>query len=120
MMDADGNNVRLLAGHVEYASIDWSPDGTLVSFARLVSGPEEGIFLVDVNTGQVTRVGDLLSFEAGWSSIEFAPDGTRLLVVSGSSSGDTMFTVNLDGTDVHYIHISGDEIYIGRAAWQPI
>jgi Tol biopolymer transport system component len=119
MMDADGANVRLLARRVEYTSSDWSPDGTLVSFSREVEGPEEGIFLVDVTTGQVRRVGDLLSFEAGWGSIEFAPDGTKLLVVSDSSAGDFLFTVNFDGSDVRYVNLCCDEIYFGRAAWQP-
>jgi Tol biopolymer transport system component len=121
MMDADGTHVRGLARRVDYASIDWSPDGTLVSFARLVDGPEQGIFLVDVGTGQVRRVGDLLSYEAGWGSIEFAPDGTKLLVVSDSGYGDFMFTVNLDGSDVQYINLCRcDELYFGRAAWQPV
>ncbi len=120
MMEADGSDVRLLARNIEDTGMDWSPDGSLVSFARLVNEEEEGIFLVDVSTGQVRRVGDLVSYEAGWGSIEFAPDGTRLLVTSDSGNGDEMFTVNLDGSDVHEIHLSGgEEIYFGRAAWQP-
>jgi Tol biopolymer transport system component len=124
MINADGTHLRTLARDVaEGGTIDWSPDGSLVAFVRLLPNFAQGIFLFDVRTGQETRVGDLMSYEAGYNSVEFAPDGSKLLVSSASDIGDYMFTVNLDGSDLQYIDICcpGEEgLYFGQAAWQPL
>ena len=119
VMKADGTMVKALVRDVSYASIDWSPDGSMVCFAAPINEFEEGIFLVNAVTKAVMRVGDLTSFEAGFTSCGFSPDGTRLLVVSASSDFCLLFTVDLDGTDIYYLPTTGDPFF-GKASWQPV
>lgn len=103
LMDANGANVQLLVGDpaAHEQSPLWSPDGRLIAFITLdleaPLGPTGAVFIVDVESGEVTEVdGAYPHGPAVWS-----PDGTRLaLGASGApESGIRIFTVATGALD---------------------
>lgn len=95
LMDADGSNQRqitaLPAGAFEP---DWSPDGNKLAFES-----DWRIHVLDLTTGVVTAVGDVVGFGAVWS-----PTGDRIAFVH-FPDGDPdkprqVATMATDGTDL--------------------
>jgi Tol biopolymer transport system component len=121
VMNVDGTGAhRVLRPVTTDGGVDWSPGGAQLVFSHLLpNGITQGIYLLTLQTGEVTRVGDLESFEAGWGGVEFSPNGRRLLVTSDSSVGDDLFSVALDGTDRRDIPVVGS-VYFGPGSWQPL
>lgn len=81
--DADGSAARQLTragaplgGHAAPA---WSPDGRFVAFAVFEGGPSNGLWIVDVLSGETTR---LHQRQAVYESV-FAPDGSAVFVAGG-------------------------------------
>jgi dipeptidyl aminopeptidase/acylaminoacyl peptidase len=61
----------------------WSPDGTRLAFIRKMEGEEARVAVIPLGGGEVTLVS---TFEHGVEAIEWAPDGSSLLVVAVTSS----------------------------------
>jgi Tol biopolymer transport system component len=122
VMNVDGTGAHLvLRGVTTDGGVDWSPGGAQLVFSHLLpNGITQGIYLLTLQMGEVTRVGDLESFEAGWGGVEFSPNGRRLLVTSDSDVGDDLFSVALDGTDRRDIVVGGLDYYFGPGSWQPL
>jgi hypothetical protein len=86
----DGSGVHQVTNHTtDVISPAWSPDGTLIAYQA-----SEGLFVLDVATGESTQVLDL----PGASGPQFKPDGLSLLYTFPSSGDDHQLSiVPLDG-----------------------
>jgi Tol biopolymer transport system component len=87
----------------------WSPDGT-----RLAVASSGQLFVVDVETGAVTEIGEKLNeqYVHPLTSASWSPDGTRIAF----SNGVQVIVVNPDGTDPIVIGGGRDT---GQIAWSP-
>lgn len=105
VMDADGNNQRMLKDFPFGSSLSamqepiWSPDGSKFAFWCIRSGlGEEGtdIYVMDADGTNVKRLTDSPAYdlEARWS-----PDGTRILFNSDRSGDDELHIMNADGSN---------------------
>ncbi len=93
-MDSDGSEVDQITNLNNMGGrSSWSPDGTKIAFYR---GPEgdHNIYIVDVNTKDVTRVtsgGDNLG--PSWS-----PDGNWIAFTSFRDGNNEIYIIHPDGT----------------------
>ncbi len=107
------------------ASLDnlaWSPDGLKLAFTGAQTGPSADLYLLDVDTGQLTRLTDESSqaTRPRWS-----PEGSAILysglnsLGTGAGFGMTgVWAVSLDGSDPVPLDMpknSGDERHLGWA-----
>ena len=126
--DPDGSNVRRLTSQI-WISTDkpptWSPDGRFIAFSA-ESGPnkeDERLFVVEIATGAVTRVGpdrpiDVRSFFPSWS-----PDGNWIAFIgvphSNASGGDTgLWVVRPNGLEQHRLPTSPG-VELAQPQWAP-
>jgi Tol biopolymer transport system component len=88
----DGGGIRQIKHDARFVtSPAWSPDGT-----RIAYGDPPGLFVLDVATGESTRIttATLTPFGAG---LQFTPDGSSLLYTSGSEQNPVLRTVPVAG-----------------------
>src|SRR5438477_496855 len=93
LCDRDGGNARQLTGDepvpADYNFPQWSPDGKTIAAQRPNhNGMQSQLALIDVVTGQQTRVGPEAGVVAVWS---WSPGGDRIIY-----SGDTHQTYQTD------------------------
>ncbi len=114
VMNADGSNQRLLLRtELDVVAHSWSPNGRRMTY--LVS--DDGVYLASQamggGGGSVTFKGDLGDhFEEG-RSLEWSPDGTRLLVIGERDGVAWVATTDLDGADVRLLRTAEE------ARWLP-
>lgn len=88
----DGTGVRQVTHDPTRASSPaWSPDGTMIAYKA-----SEGVFVVDVQTGESTPVVDS-GRDGPNSKPQFTPDGSSLLYTDGSSSRGVLRTIPIGG-----------------------
>jgi Tol biopolymer transport system component len=83
-MDASGDNVRVLLSNVR-GGVHWQPRGGLLSFGSKYKDTE-GVFVVDVDTLQVTRV---------WphaAAHDWSPDGKQMAIIDRAKQDDIELT----------------------------
>ena len=86
--DADGRNERNLTRHPAFDGWpSWSPDGHAIVFAsaRLDRPRAAGLFVVDVESGAVRRIGDP---QRSYAQPRFAPDGRSVWAYDASEFTD--------------------------------
>jgi WD40-like Beta Propeller Repeat len=114
-----------------WAGLAWSPDGKSIAAADSLRKPhiiDEGVFVVDVATGDVT---DAIPVEGtfGVYDVEWAPDSDRLAVLYHPTDPPTagLMTIAADGSDERSIalcenHVDADGLCTtngGSVAWSP-
>jgi Tol biopolymer transport system component len=78
----DGTGVRQITDETTGAIRPaWSPDGTSIAFQE---GTTSNIFVLDLDTGQITRVAD--ESPIGHDGLQFTPDGSSILFTGGSNA----------------------------------
>lgn len=103
LMNADGTNQRPLLGPgtVAIGSLAFSKDGTKIAYVASEGGNKE-IYLIPVNGVTQDNVGTLLKrltnnatddFSVNWS-----PDGSKLLFASMRDGNSELYSMNPDGT----------------------
>jgi hypothetical protein len=114
VLDLDHSTVLpLTSGANDDDSPRWSPDRTRIAFLRGGDASSAGIWVMNANGSQQTRVSPV-----NYSGITWSADGTRLLVISG----DTLRTVSADGSgavDVGIMSLSPGLACLADPAWSP-
>jgi hypothetical protein len=108
----DGTGVRQMTHDPTGATWPaWSPDGTMIAYARVGTEGTWGLYVLDVATGESTQVTD----ETGMSDgLQFTPDGASLLYtgIGGVrtvpiAGGRSTLLLGPEGD------ASGDPLYVG-------
>ncbi len=85
IVDADGGGLREItrAGHPigGHAAPAWSPAGDIVAFAVSDAGPENGIWLLDIASGETRPIAQ----GRGLFEIVFAPDASAIYAAAGEA-----------------------------------
>jgi Tol biopolymer transport system component len=91
-------------------TLAWSPDGAHLAVVGLI-GSAWGLFVADVNTGDLRQVSDTAGAQVVWS-----PDGRQIAMnVFGANRG--LYVVNANGSNLR-LRVE-DTIWIGSQAWSP-
>ena len=86
----DGTGVRQVTNHpTDVVAPAWSPDGAMIAYLG-----SEGLFVLDVATGEATQVPGV---PAGASGPQFTPDGKSLLYTFPSDRNHQLLIIPIDG-----------------------
>ncbi len=118
---ADGTGLDKLYPWLEEISCSnpvWSPDRRLIAYIstnRWIIGQENGVYCLDMNTGEerLLASGELL-YPSQWS-----PDGALLLMWGGEAWGASIFAVDKDGSDLIMLVNSGGMSWETDPRWAP-
>ncbi|WP_428262724.1 S9 family peptidase [Haliangium sp.] len=92
-----GSARRLVDGSGWWYPVDWSPDGSKLIVGEYISANESHLHLVDVASGQVTRLSP--EGKATYESAQFAADGRRIYVASDREGEFTeLYETDLGGS----------------------
>jgi TolB protein len=96
VMRPDGSDVTQLTDGMLATQPAWSPDGSMIAFARLAAG-DRNIYLMDADGADIRALttGLQARFNPTW-----APEGDRVLFVQGNE----LYTVDLEGGDPVLLH----------------
>ncbi len=108
----DAAHPPVYSGPPVIASIDWSPDGTLLA----VAGFHEVLLHKADGTGLVAR---LVGMSERIESVRFSPDGAKLAVTGGKPArvGEVQIWNVADRTLLHSIPVTHDSVF--GASWSP-
>jgi Tol biopolymer transport system component len=92
-----------------------SPDGATVAFVHELENLTPVIASIPIEGGTITRLTDdrLFASAPAWS-----PDGSRIAFAAHDGSGQRLFIVNADGSDVRPI-TDADRYWVTGGAWSP-
>lgn len=95
----------------------WSPDGTRLAFAsdRVDPKGDYELFIMDIATGQVTRV---THHEPGNHYPSWSPDGMQLVYASEENGDWYICTIRVDGTDRQCL-VPTNTFNPTKPAWSP-
>jgi TolB protein len=112
-MSSDGSSpLRLTNTPDQDLSPDWSPDGTLIVFARFDAQQASTIWTMNSLDGT-----NPLSRAPGEQPV-YSPDGTKIAFVLVTASNSDLWTMNADGTGgLALVATSAQEL---APSWQPI
>jgi hypothetical protein len=88
----DGSNRSKLASGTNLATLDWSVDGSMVSFAELMH-----LYVVGADGRGLHEIKGIEGV-VGWGA--WSADGRRLFISAASNSSRTIWTANVDGSHV--------------------
>lgn len=110
----DGLPLRATRGPGVRSHPTWSPDAGRIAFAASLPGEDPDLWILDVETGDLTRVtrSPERETEPSWS-----PDGERLAFVAPGAGGRAdLWTVGVDGLGLRRLTDSAGEDE-GHPAW---
>jgi len=89
VINVDGSGERKVMDISGFAgSPAWSPDGT-----RLAATAADGLFVVDLATGEQRKLAESRSYTPTWS-----PDGTQIAFTVWENEGYSVYVVDVDGS----------------------
>lgn len=110
-MDADGSNRTTLRFGKDPV---WSPDGTQIAFVAKGSAKTKGVFVMDEDGSNPTRVTPTryASFAPSWS-----PSGQRLVFTAARGSDHEIQTISVDGSGLK--KLTDNTVNDDDPAWSP-
>jgi len=118
VVDADGRNLRNLAGLQWSYAVDWewSPNGrTIVYTMRDKTAGRWSLKTVDVTDGQIVSLAEYAGTDSPvW---KWSPDSTRIAYVTPLDSVQTLRVANADGSDV--VVLSETMVAGDMPSWSP-
>lgn len=113
VMDPDGSKTTQVASSSLVSTPSWSPDGRTLAYSATNNG-RTAIHLVEVD-GSNDRI---IHAEGTFAifSVQFSPDGTKLLFDRGTDAGFDIFVMDLDGSDLKRLTSTGNDY---DPAWSP-
>jgi Tol biopolymer transport system component len=113
---------------MNFSSPAWSPDGQKIAWwirGEKTDGNTDGIGIFDLTLGRAVLLNDFVGEQAeGWNSIDWSPDGKRILFFGGRESGNRygefgVWAGNVDGTHLRRL-IATDNVWNAcRWIWRP-
>ncbi|MEM9293998.1 MAG: S9 family peptidase [Acidobacteriota bacterium] len=77
-----GESKLLLEVQGAYIPVEFSPDGSQVLAAQYLSAAEQRFYIIDVESGEVTNIGNPDDGPVGYTAAMFSPDGKGLYLSS--------------------------------------
>ncbi len=110
---SDEAGLRLVLEKGESSGVSWSADGTHIVIDRALGEGLAELLVVDVRTGdQATITTNRNPQEPSWSPVDAE-------IAFGTGSGD-LFIVNVDGTNLRQVTVSGDACNDFHPTWSPV
>ena len=111
--NADGANARQRGTTVRAADLTWFPDGQRLLFTgRDTDGGNPGIYVLDINSGALTRIVDAFSPRG----VRLSPDGGQIVYLAAleeKPEDNGLFIANADGGAKRKLPL------IGGVRWSP-
>ena len=116
VMDGDGSNRQVIAAFDRDRYVlepAWSPDGTQVAFCATRGGNRAGIWVVEVDGSNLTRISSNTRNECfpDWS-----PDGSRIAFTKFTRTGSALATMTPNGSDRERLVTGGRNLW---PSWSP-
>ncbi|MFC2121988.1 T9SS type A sorting domain-containing protein, partial [Bacteroidota bacterium] len=116
VMDADGHNLQRLTNENEVwdCSPSWSPDGTLIVFARQypLQNYLSEIWMMDADGGNQHHLNSVIGRGPEWS-----PDGSKIVFVSDIDGDSEIYVMDDDGNNIQKLTENNAEEW--WPAWTP-
>ena len=116
-MDVDGSNLIRLTDQGHSVSPAWSPDSQLIAFDsdREVN---HSIYIMNAVGGELRQVTEDLPL---WGGCAWSPDGKQIAFAAGNFGveGVNIFTVDVDGKNLHKLTDIDNGFRAGNPAWSP-
>ena len=115
VMNADGGNQRKISGEIDTFSLQWSPNGQYLAFSgRAPSDSHTNVYLVKIGSDELLRLTDDTQeyYSNSWS-----PEGTKIIVSSGSLDNSELYIFNLDSSEP--IRLTDNSRLECCADWRP-
>jgi hypothetical protein len=104
-------------GQVEFLAncaspnFSWSPDGSQIAYSAIAIGDPgdipaecEGVFLISLDSGEVTQISDVISLSGGWIGNQpIWAEGQDVLLYSEASPESVFWVIPLDGSGAFQI-----------------
>ncbi|MEE8191312.1 MAG: DPP IV N-terminal domain-containing protein [Gemmatimonadales bacterium] len=108
VVNADGSGLQELVEELNAGNPVWSPTGE----SMLLTGYDEDIYLVDLETGSVRNLTESPGREV---EAVFSPDGSRVAFTSNRSGTQDIYVVNVDGSGL--TRLTNDASHENELAW---
>ncbi len=119
----------LVCGWETTEQISWSPDGSTLLLDKATDSHQSDLWLVDVATGQETRLYQRLEDACSWQTPDAAawsPLGDRIVFAMTYeyycptlTNGAGLFTIEPDGSNLTQLTVGPIEFGPGRPDWSP-
>lgn len=99
--------------------ITWSPDGTRIAFVSLRNKGLD-IYVVDVESRDVTRLTDAAKIGGASTSPDWSPDGDSIVCIQGiPGQGRTIYTMTAEGRDRKPLVPADAKLFRVSPRWSP-
>ncbi len=122
-MTSDGRNVERLTYTPDYNEqvVRVSPDGSRIIFDRGGGRLERDIYLLDVDTGDISQLTDPRTSPTYDMAGDWSPDGSQIAFISDRDGGYYwLYLMNPDGSNIRHISLATDpDRRVESVSWSP-